>query len=99
MPSRREIIKGAMAISLSPIYAFTVGDMEERLLPIIPYQNKTRLSRKDYREYLLLAINRIEEFIDIHKVEIIQYALMIIALSLILAAGVIPTKELILFII
>jgi len=73
--------------------------MEQKLLPMVPYQNKARLGQKDYKEYLLLAMNRIEEFIDIHKVEIIQYGLLIIALSLILAAGMPPTKELILYLI
>ena len=88
-----------MALSLYPMFALTAGQMEQKLLPMVPYQNKARLAQKDYREYLLLAMNRIEEFIDIHKVEIIQYGLLIIALSLILAAGITPTKELILFLI
>ena len=48
---------------------------------------------------LIQMMIRIEEFIDIHKLEIIQYGLMILALSLILAAGIPPTKDLILFLI
>ena len=99
MPTRRQALKGMMALSLSPMFAFTVGQMEQKLLPVVPFQNKAPLAQKDYKEYLLLAMSRIEEFIDIHKVEIIQYGLMIIALSLILAAGMPPTKELILFLI
>ena len=99
MPTRRQALKGMMALSLSPVFAFTAGQMEQKLLPVVPYQNKARLGQKDYKEYLLLAMNRIEEFIDIHKVEIIQYGLLIIALSLILATGMPPTKELILYLI
>ena len=99
MPTRRQALKGMMALSLSPMFTFTVGQMEQKLLPVVPFQNKAPLAQKDYKEYLLLAMSRIEEFIDIHKVEIIQYGLMIIALSLILAAGMPPTKELILFLI
>jgi hypothetical protein len=97
MPTRRQALQGMMALSLSPMFAFTAGRMEQKLLPMVPFQNKARLGQKDYKEYLLLAMNRIEEFIDIHKVEIIQYGLLIIALSLILASGIPPTKELILF--
>ena len=99
MPTRRQALKGMMALSLSPMFASTAGQMEQKLLPVVPFKNKARLAQKNYKEYLLLAMSRIEEFIDIHKVEIIQYGLMIIALSLILAAGMPPTKELILFLI
>lgn len=99
MPTRRQALKGMMALSLSPMFAFTAGKMEQKLLPMVSYQNKSRLGQKDYKEYLLLAMSRIEEFIDIHKLEIIQYGLMILALSLILAAGIPPTKDLILFLI
>jgi len=99
MPTRREAIRGLMALSLSPIYAFSAERYEHKLLPVIPYQNRASFRQKDYREYLLLAMHRIEEFVDVYKMEIIQYSLMVIALSLILAAGIPPTKELILYLI
>lgn len=99
MPTRREALQGMMALSLSPVFAFSAERMEHKFLPILPQKNKVHFNQKNYKEYLLLAINRIEDFIDVHKTEIIQYGLLIIALSLILAAGIIPTKELILFLI
>ena len=99
MPTRREALQGMMALSLTPMFAFTAERIEHKLLPMIPQNNKVHLCQKDYKEYLLLAMNHIKEFIDVHRVEIIQYGVLIIALSLILAAGITPTKELILFII
>jgi hypothetical protein len=97
MPTRREAMHGMLVLSMSPFFILGVNKMENKLLPMLPHQNKLDLNTKHYKEFLILAMHQLEDFIDLHKIEIIQYGLLIIALSLILATGIPPTKELIMF--
>ena len=74
-------------------------DMKNKLVPILPNQQKIKFKDIDYKAFLVLAIKKADEFIDLHKLELIQYGLIILALSILLAAGIPPTKELILYLV
>ena len=74
-------------------------DMKNKLVPILPTEQRINFKNIDYKAYLALAIKKANDFIDCHKFELIQYTLIILALTIILAAGIPPTKELILYLI
>jgi len=95
MPTRREAIKGLLSLSLSPLMPILAVEMQQKLLPIIPLENKKRLKNRDFKEFIFLAMDYIEEFTDIHKDELIQIGLILIAISMVIAAGLVPTKALI----
>ena len=101
MPTRRELIVVVVAgFTLMP-WSITeqANHMQNKLVPMLPDAQKINFKNIDYRAYLALAIKKASEFIDLHKLELIQYALIILALSIILAAGILPSKELILFLV
>ena len=101
MPStRRELIVAAAGFTLMPwaIAEYAI-EMKNKLLPVLPAEHKTNLKNIDYKAYLALAIKKADEFIEMHKLELIQYALIVLALSILLAAGIPPTKELILYLV
>ena len=62
---------------------------------MIPLENQNRLESRDFKEFIFLALDHVEEFIDLHKDELIQIGLILMALCIIIAAGVVPTKALI----
>ena len=95
MPTRREAIKGLLSLSMSPLMPVYVMEMEQKLLPLIPLENQNRLKNHDFKEFIFLAMDYVEEFIDIHKEELIQIGLILVALCIIIAAGIVPTKALI----
>ena len=101
MPStRRELIVAAAGFSLMPwTIAEHAIEMKNKLLNVLPAEQKINLKNIDYKAYLALAIKRADEFIKMHKLELIQYGLIILALSILLAAGIPPTKELILYLV
>lgn len=100
MPTRRELIFAAAGFTLMPwSMAEEALDMKNKLVPILPNQQKIKFKDIDYKAYLVLAIKKVDEFIDTHKVELIEYGLIILALSIIFAFGVTPTKDLILYLI
>jgi len=100
MPTRRELIFVAAGFTLMPwSIAERATDMKNKLVPMLPTEQRINFKNIDYRAYLALAIKKASEFIDLHKLELIQYALIILALSIILAAGILPSKELILFLV
>ena len=74
-------------------------EMKNKLVPVLPIEQKINLKNIDYKAYLALAIKKADEFIEVHKLELIQYGLIILALSILLAAGIPPTKELILYLV
>ena len=75
-----------------PIYAM---EMQQKLMPLIPMENQNRLKNRDFKEFVFLAMDYAEEFIDIHKDELIQIGLILLALCILIAAGLVPTKALI----
>ena len=95
MPTRREAIKGLLSLSLSPLMPIYAMEMEQKLIPMIPLENQNRLKNRDFKEFIFLAMDYAEKFIDIHKDELIQIGLILTALCIILAAGLLPTKALI----
>ena len=99
MPTRRELIGFAFAVSISPLSLARVNTIEAKLVPLIRNQKGTLFSDIDYKAYIALALSKVNEYIDTHKIELLEYGLIILALSLILAAGIPPTKELILYLV
>ncbi len=99
MPTRREAIKGLLSLSLSPLMPIYAMEMEQKLIPMIPLENQNRLKNRDFKEFIFLAMDYAEKFIDIHKDELIQIGLILTALCIILAAGLVPTKALIMYMI
>ena len=97
MPTRRELIVATASFTLMPwTIAEQAMEMKNKLVPVLPIEQKINLKNIDYKAYLALAIKKADEFIEVHKLELIQYGLIILALSILLAAGIPPTKELIL---
>ena len=74
-------------------------EMKNNLLNVLHAEQKINLKNIDYKAYLALAIKKADEFIEMHKLELIQYGLIILALSILLAAGIPSTKELILYLV
>ena len=100
MPTRRELIVATASFTLMPwTIAEQAMEMKNKLVPVLPIEQKINLKNIDYKAYLALAIKKADEFIEIHKLELIQYALIVLALSILLAAGIPPTKELILYLV
>ena len=100
MPTRRELIVATASFTLMPwTIAEQAMEMKNKLVPVLPIEQKINLKNIDYKAYLALAIKKADEFIEIHKLELIQYGLIILALSILLAAGIPPTKELILYLV
>ena len=95
MPTRREAIKGLLSLSLSPLMPIYAMEMQQKLMPLIPMENQNRLKNRDFKEFVFLAMDYAEEFIDIHKDELIQIGLILLALCILIAAGLVPTKALI----
>lgn len=100
MPTRRELIFEAAGFILMPwSMAEEALEMKNKLVTTLLNQQKIKFKNIDYKAYLVLAIKKVDEFIDTHKVELIEYGLIILALSIIFAFGVTPTKDLILYLI
>jgi len=100
MQTRRELIIIAAGFTLMPwTIAEQAIEMKKKIAPVLPLEQKINLKNIDYKAYLALAIKKADEFIEIHKLELIQYGLIILAVSILLAAGIPPTKELILYLI
>ena len=100
MPTRRELIVATASFTLMPwTIAEQAMEMKNKLLPALPLEQKIKLNNRDYKAYIALAIKKADEFIKTHKLELIEYGLIILALSILLAAGTPPTKELILYLI
>ena len=95
MPTRREAIKGLLSLSVSPLMPIYAIEMQQKLMPLIPMENQNRLKNHDFKEFIFLAMDYAEEFIDIHKDELIQIGLILLALCILIAAGLVPTKALI----
>ena len=95
MPTRREAVKGLLSLSVSPLMPMYAMEMQQKLMPLIPLENQNRLKNHDFKEFIFLAMGYAEEFIDIHKDELIQISLILLALCILLAAGLVPTKALI----
>ena len=100
MQTRRELIIIAAGFTLMPwTIAEQAIEMKKKIAPVLPLEQKINLKNIDYKAYLALAIKKADEFIEIHKLELIQYGLIILAVSILLATGIPPTKELILYLI
>ena len=100
MPTRRELIVATASFTLMPwTIAEQAMEMKNKLVPVLPIEQKINLKNIDYKAYLALAIKKADEFIEMDKLELIQYALIVLALSILLAAGIPPTKELILYLV
>jgi len=100
VPTRRELIFEAAGFILMPwSMAEEALEMKNKLVTTLLNQQKIKFKNIDYKAYLVLAIKKVDEFIDTHKVELIEYGLIILALSIIFAFGVTPTKDLILYLI
>ena len=100
MPTRRELIVATASFTLMPwTIAEQAMEMKNKLVPVLPIEQKINLKNIDYKAYLALAIKKADEFIEVHKLELIQYGLIILALSILLEAGIPPTKELILYLV
>lgn len=99
MPTRRALMGFLLATSVSPISFAMIETMEAKILPLAKVHNRIEYRDINYKTYLALAISKIDEYIDIHKMELIQLGLIVVALSLILALGIPPTKALILYLI
>ena len=95
MTTRREAIKGLLSLSVSPLMPIYAMEMQQKLMPLIPMENQNRLKNRDFKEFVFLAMDYAEEFIDIHKDELIQIGLILLALCILIAAGLVPTKALI----
>ncbi|MBK00674.1 MAG: hypothetical protein CMB48_07005 [Euryarchaeota archaeon] len=95
MPTRREAIKGLLSLSISPLMPIYAFEMQQKLIPMIPLENQNRLKSRDFKEFIFLAMDYAEEFIDTHKDELIQIGIILTALCIIIAAGIVPTKALI----
>ena len=100
MPTRRELIVATASFTLMPwTMAEQAMEMKNKLVPILPEEQKINLKNIGYKAYLALAIKKADEFIKTHKLELIEYGLIILAVSILLAAGTPPTKELILYLV
>ena len=95
MIDRRVAIKGLLSLSISPLMPIYAFEMQQKLIPMIPLENQNRLKSRDFKEFIFLAFDYLEEFIDLHKDEIIQIGLILLAVSIIIASGLVPTKALI----
>ena len=95
MIDRRLAIKGLLSLSISPLMPIYAFEMQQKLIPMIPLENQNRLKSRDFKEFIFLAFDYLEEFIDLHKDEIIQIGLILLAVSIIIASGLMPTKALI----
>tara|TARA_Y100001970_G_scaffold262303_1_gene346377 strand:- start:913 stop:1215 length:303 start_codon:yes stop_codon:yes gene_type:complete len=99
MNSRREAIKGLISLGVIPLMPFHLKEMEKKMLPIAIVENREFTHRVNIKEYGLLALDYLDDFIDIHKSEILEAAFILLALMLILSMGLIPTKSLVLYLI
>ena len=100
MPTRRELIVATASFTLMPwTMAEQAMEIKNKLMPILPLEQKINLKNIDYKAYLALAIKKADEFIKTHKLELIEYGLIILAVSILLAAGIPPSKELILYLV
>ena len=99
MNSRREAIKGLISLSVLPLMPFHLKEMEQKMLPIALVENGELTHRVNVKEYGLLALEYLDDLIDLHKTEMIEAALILLALMLILSMGLVPTKSLILYLI
>jgi hypothetical protein len=101
MPNRREffqlITNGAITLVVPEVFE-VLPEMKSKLMPLIPKKHQMKLDNIDYKVYLALAVKKAEEFFDLNKVELFQYGLIILALTIIIGVGLIPTKELIILI-
>tara|TARA_B100000579_G_scaffold402715_1_gene386191 strand:- start:265 stop:567 length:303 start_codon:yes stop_codon:yes gene_type:complete len=95
MIDRRVAIKGLLSLSISPLMPIYAFEMQQKLIPMIPLENQNRLKSRDFKEFIFLAFDYLEKFIDLHKDEIIQIGLILLAVSIIIASGLVPTKALI----
>ena len=95
MPTRREAIKGLLSLSVSPLMPMYAMEMQQKLMPLLPLENQKRLENHDFKEFIFLAMDYVEEFIDMHKDELIQIGLILLALCILISAGLVPTKALI----
>ena len=95
MIDRREAIKGLLSLSISPLMPIYAFEMQQKLIPMIPLENQNRLKSRDFKEFIFLAMDYAEEFIDTHKDELMQIGIILTALCIIIAAGIVPTKALI----
>ncbi len=95
MPTRREAIKGLLSLSVSPLIPMYAIEMQQKLIPLIPLENQNKLRKHDFKEFVFLAMDYIDEFVNIHKDELIQIGLILLALCILIAAGLIPTETLI----
>ena len=95
MIDRRLAIKVLLSLSISPLMPIYAFEMQQKLIPMIPLENQNRLKSRDFKEFIFLAFDYLEEFIDLHKDEIIQIGLILLAVSIIIASGLMPTKALI----
>ena len=102
MPNRREffqlITDGAVTLILPEVFSMA-PEMKYKLVPFVPKQRQARFNNIDYKVYLALAVKKAHEFFDLHKLELFQYGLIILALALIIGVGLIPTKEMIFYLI
>ena len=95
MIDRRVAIKVLLSLSISPLMPIYAFEMQQKLIPMIPLENQNRLKSRDFKEFIFLAFDYLEKFIDLHKDEIIQIGLILLAVSIIIASGLVPTKALI----
>ena len=102
MPNRREffqlITNGTLTLILPEVFSIA-PEMKNKLIPFVPKLSQARFNNIDYKVYLVLAAKKAHEFFDLHKLELFQYGLIILALALIIGVGLIPTKEMILYLI
>jgi hypothetical protein len=101
MPNRREffqlISNGTVTLILPEVFSIA-PEMKNKLIPFVPKKRQAKFNNIDYKVYLVLAAKKAHEFFDLHKLELFQYGLIVLALAIILGVGLIPTKELIILI-
>jgi len=102
MPNRREffqlITDGAVTLILPEVFSIA-PEMKNKLIPFVPKKRQAKFNNIDYKVYLVLAAKKAHEFFDLHKLELFQYGLIILALALIIGSGLMPTNEMILYLI
>ncbi len=103
MITRRDmllVIPNVLAATLaSPDFSLETSKMRNKLVPMFPSDQGLLSDHLDYKSFFLLACQRAREFIVDHKIEFIEFALIVLAISIILAAGFVSTKGLVLYLV
>lgn len=93
------IPNGLVTSCASPYFSIEGSKMKNKLVPMLPTDQGLLPRHLNYKSFFLIAFYKAKEFVDQHKIELIEFTLIVLAFSIILAAGLVPTKQLVLYLV